>query len=157
MKMWNACTMFNQAGLHLFLWLQNSSLSEVLQDERIKMFLCASSEVSQFPVCINQNQTQKNSQSPSLTHSFTHSLRQIDYILTSSESNPLLGLWSLWSSEAAWEPHQVSFMFLVEASWFWYQTHKLASCSDEEAPSLTWKSSPRHSWSTYDMAWSKLN
>lgn len=111
--------------------------------------------------CLYKSKSDTKKQSKSLTHSsthsFTHSLRQIDYILTSSESNPLLGLWSLWSSEAAWELHQVSFMFLVEASWFWYQTHKLASCSDEEAPSLAWKSSPRHSWSTYDMAWSKLN
>lgn len=107
--------------------------------------------------CLYKSKSDTKKQSKSLTHSLIHSLRQIDYILTSSESNPLLGLWSLWSSEAAWEPHQVSFMFLVEASWFWYQTHKLASCSDEEAPSLAWKSSPRHSWSTYDMAWSKLN
>lgn len=71
--------MFNQAGLQLFLWLQNSSLSEVLQDERIKMFLCASSEVSQFPVCINQNQTQKKL-SKSLTHSLTLSDKQIRYL-----------------------------------------------------------------------------
>lgn len=83
MKMWNACTMFNQAGLQLFLWLQNSSLSEVLQDERIKMFLCASSEVSQFPVCINQNQTQKTVKVPhSLKHSLIHSLSQTDRLYT---------------------------------------------------------------------------
>lgn len=81
-------------------------------------------------------------------------------LLTSSESNPLIGLWNLCCREAPWLFGRVSCKSPEGRPWSWDSVHKLASLRVGAMPRRAWNSSPRHSCSICHLdkgrSWQKL-
>ena len=132
----------------LFLGPVSSSLSKVPQDARVETPPCASSEVNKQSKWNNeQNGLYLNDKKIVLFHS-----RCKYSVLTSSDSSPGFGLWSLWRREASWKLDRVPWESPEGACWSWNHGHRLASCPEGHIPhSLALNSSPRQACRTWDV------
>lgn len=97
---------------------------------------------------LRSNQRRKKSQTLVLLDLLWQIICMKYALLTSSDSNPLIGLWTLWCREAPWQFGRVPSKSPEGCPRSWDSVHKLASLPVGGMPSRAWNSSPRHSCST---------
>lgn len=96
---------------------------------------------------LHSNQKRKKSQTLVLLDLLWWIIRMKYALLTSSESNPLIGLGTLQCREAPWQFGRVPCKSPEGRPWSWDSVHKLASLPVGGMPCRAWNSSPRHSCS----------